>query len=106
MNGCTKVLFRKRRGLIPILDNVLIGYYLDATGARSLLTRTQDKHHAADVAVHVLRAFREDLVDTHERLAEMSASAHRAGYSVGPLRLLEFLLWSEREPRGYYRRPA
>lgn len=101
----TKVLFRKRRRLIPILDNVVIGYYLDATGARNLLDRTQDKRHAADVAVHVLTAFREDLLGCYEQLAEISATATQAGYPVGPLRLLEFLVWSETEPRGYYRGP-
>ncbi|MFI5259079.1 MAG: DUF6308 family protein [Candidatus Limnocylindrales bacterium] len=101
----TKVLFRKRRQLIPMLDNVVIGYYLDATGSRNLLDRTQDKRHAADVAVHVLKAFREDLVGCYAQLADMSAAATRAGHPISPLRLLEFLVWSETEPRAYYRRP-
>jgi len=99
----TKVLFRKRRQLIPMLDSVVIGYYLDATGSRNLLDRTQDKRHAADVAVHVLQAFREDLVGCYEQLAELSDLATRAGCPVSPLRLLEFLVWSETEPHAYYR---
>src|SRR5262249_9592285 len=56
----TKVLHRKRRWLIPMLDNVVLGHYLVARGRRDLLPKTQDKRTAADAAVEALIGFRED----------------------------------------------
>ncbi len=76
----TKVLHRKRRQLIPIPDNVLIEHYLDATGARRLRDRSQDKRRAAEVAVHVLRAFRDDLFGCKDEPAALSAVTADAGY--------------------------
>lgn len=39
----TKVIHRKRRGLVPMLDQVVLDYYLDATGNAKLKASTQDK---------------------------------------------------------------
>ena len=47
--------------------------------------------------------FREDLVACHEPLSALSSMASDEGRPVTPLRILELLIWSEVEPRGYYR---
>ena len=99
----TKILHRKRRSLIPVLDNVVLGYYLDAAGASKQRYKTQDKRYAVDIAVDVLRSFRSDLVASSAQLEALSRLSAEAGNPVGPLRLLEMLIWSEVEPRGYYR---
>ena len=46
----TKVLHRKRRSLIPILDNVVLAHYLTTDGPARLPGRTQDKARAAGAA--------------------------------------------------------
>jgi hypothetical protein len=102
----TKVLFRKRRELIPILDNDVIGYYANALGQRALINRSQDTHHAevvADVGVTVLRAFRRDLVGVYDTVCELSRRSAEQGWPVGPVRVLEILVWAEVEKRRYYR---
>ena len=99
----TKVLFRKRRALIPMLDNVLLGYYLDALGQATRRWRTQDAQSAADVAISVMRAFRSDLIACRDRLSRLVDHAQAIGRPVGQVRVLEVLIWSQVEPRGYYR---
>lgn len=101
----TKVLFRKRRDLIPILDNEVIGHYARALGQPALVARSQDQNVevVADVALTVLRAFREDLFAGRERLCSLSERTARRGVLVGPVRALEILVWTEVERRGYYR---
>lgn len=99
----TKVLFRKRRDLIPMLDNVVIEYYLRTMGALELLAKTQDKRRAPDVGIGVLKAFREDLIACYQQLSDVSHTVAAAGYPTSPLRLLELLVWTEVEPQAYYR---
>jgi hypothetical protein len=99
----TKVLHRKRRRLIPMLDNVVLAHYLKVGGPDKLPWRTQDKARAAQVAVEVLSLFREDLIACYEPLSALSSMAAEAGRPVTPLRILELLIWSEVEPKGYYR---
>ena len=53
----TKVLFRKRRRLIPMLDNVVLGNYFELLGRLELLRRLQDKSRAADGWVACTRRF-------------------------------------------------
>ena len=60
----TKVLHRKRPGLIPMLDNVVLGYYFGALGRPELIGRSQDKARAAAAAMVALAAFRGDLADS------------------------------------------
>lgn len=57
----------------------------------------------ADVALTVLRAFREDLLAGYERLSSLASHATQRSVPVGPVRALEILVWTEVEPRGYYR---
>jgi hypothetical protein len=94
----TKVLHRKRPALIPILDNVVLAHYLGR-----LPPATQDKSRAARVAVDVLAKFRGDLVAVRSEVDLVVTSLAAAGFLLSPVRVLEILLWTEVEERGYYR---
>ena len=94
----TKVLHRKRPALIPILDNVVLAHYLGR-----LPPATQDKSRAATVAVDVLGKFRDDLVAVRSEVDLVVTSLAAAGFLLSPARVLEILLWTEVEERGYYR---
>lgn len=98
-----KVLHRKRRRLIPMLDTVVIGYFLDAFGRRDLRGATQDKHRAAGVAGVVLRWFRDDLEVVAEQVEALAATLGREGFPLTSVRILEALVWMSVEPIGYYR---
>ena len=95
----TKVLHRKRRSLIPMLDSVVVRYYLP----EGPFAPFEDSRRAADAAVPVLTAFRKDLETGLEPLVDLCHALHQVGFVVTPLRVLELLVWTEVEPRGYYR---
>jgi hypothetical protein len=50
------------------------------------------------------RAFREELLAVHDKLCRLSERTARRGVPVGPARALEILVWTEVEPRAYYRK--
>jgi len=99
----TKVLHRKRPALVPMLDQVVLDYYLNATGNSSLRTSTQDKRRAASTAQVVLEELRKDLIEQRGDLAVLRDEASNVGFLLEPVRILDILLWTEVEPRGYYR---
>jgi hypothetical protein len=94
----TKVLHRKRPNLIPILDNVVLAHYLGR-----LPPATQDKTRAAGVAVEVLGRFRDELTVVRSEVDAIAFNLAAAGFVLSPVRVLEVLLWTEVEERGYYR---
>ncbi len=98
----TKVLHRKRRALIPMLDNVVLAHYL-GTSPDHLPAATQDKRRAAGIAVEVLQSVRDDLRIGQSELDSLRQSLAVNGYTLTTIRILEFLIWSEVEPYGYYR---
>ena len=95
----TKVLHRKRPRLIPILDNVVLAYYLGVSPAKV----PQSKAHAGKVAVTVLDQFGADLHLANTALEEVRRAVEVEGYFLTPVRALEILLWIHIEPIGYYR---
>jgi len=99
----TKVLHRKRRGFIPMLDNVVMGHYIDSALRPDLREKSQSKQTAAFVAVEVLKAFREDLRQGHPQIEAIRAQLLKAGFEPTPVRILEILMWTETEMNGYYR---
>ena len=98
----TKVLHRKRLHLIPILDNVVLAHYLGTT-PQKLPAATQDKRRAAGAAVRVLDQFRADLRGAHPAIETIRQGLLRDGYDLSAVRILELLLWTQVEERGYYR---
>jgi hypothetical protein len=99
----TKVLHRKRRSLIPMLDQVVLDYYLDALGRPDLRSSTQDKQRAAPTAMLVVDALREDLRAAASDLDDLRRILANEGFALTSLRILDILLWSQVEPQGYYR---
>ena len=102
----TKVLHRKRPALVPMLDQVVLDYYLDSSGNAHLRSSTQDKRRAGTTARVVLAHLRHDLVVASDQLDLLCDALARVGYLLEPLRALDILLWTEIEPRGYYRRTS
>ena len=95
----TKVLHRKRRGLIPMLDNVILDYYLDAHNRPDLKRIKSQKPHAADVAMQVLNGFREDLRGRLDEILHLKQILMDDGFALTHVRILEVLVWTEVEPR-------
>ncbi len=98
----TKVLHRKRPLLVPMLDNVVMGHYL-ANGPKSLIAGGQIKPRAADTAMFCLGRVRDDLLGAMAELVHLRALAAQQGFALSLVRVLDILLWTEVEPRGYYR---
>lgn len=99
----TKVLHRKRRSLVPMLDNVVLNYYLNTDAHRALLPGTQDKARAAKVVMTALDLFLADLVSAKRAIDGLCASLEEHGFPLTSVRVLELLVWMEVEPAGYYR---
>jgi hypothetical protein len=99
----TKVLHRKRRNFIVMIDSVLINHYATALKRPDWAEKSQIKGSAAEVAVEVMKAFREDLRHAFTRLIALRTSLANAGFALTPLRILEILIWTETEPNAYYR---
>jgi hypothetical protein len=99
----TKVLHRKRRSLIPMLDSVVLRHYLNAPEYKALLPGTESKAKAADVAMEALRLFRGDLLEARSEIEALKEQLARAGFRLTPVRILELLVWTQTEPAGNYR---
>lgn len=93
---------RKRRSLVPMLDNVVVAYYL-GTSPQRLPAKTQDKARAADAVMDVVRLFRNDLRWVHSRIDTLQQDIEDNGFPLSKVRILEILLWTQVEERGYYR---
>jgi len=110
----TKVLHRKRRELIPMLDSEIMKYYEGrfklALGQSGYLSKMIKLAHSApelpaDIrrAAEVMSAFRDDLVGVHAHLAAIQQEIASQGYTLSRVRILELLIWMEVEPWGVYR---
>lgn len=102
----TKVLHRKRRRLIPMLDNIVLQHYFSRPELQPLLAASQNKAKAADAAMQALDLFRDDLVAVQEQIASLRQTLNEKGFELSPVRILEILLWTQIEPRGGYRAGA
>jgi hypothetical protein len=99
----TKVLHRKRRSLIPMLDTVLIRHYLSAPEYKALLPGTESKDKAANVAMEALRLFQDDLLQAHSEIEDLQQQLAVAGFPLTAVRVLEILVWTQTELAGGYR---
>lgn len=100
----TKVLHRKRRNFIPMLDSVVLLFYLDALGKRSPMEgRLIDKGRAIEPTMLAWRAFRDDLRSASKEIDGLVGRAAERRFEMSRVRVLEVLIWMEAEDRGYYR---
>ncbi|MFB3879969.1 MAG: DUF6308 family protein [Armatimonadota bacterium] len=95
----TKILYKKRPELIPILDSVIVDT-LHPFLPPPFLERRQADHI---YMVEKLKLFRELLLQHHERIRELRDRCAGERYPVTMVRTLEILLWTQWEKRGYYR---
>lgn len=93
----TKVLHRKRRGFIPMLDSVVVDAYLDALGRPG--TRLTEQ----EVGIFVMKAIRRDLEEALQDVNKVGLALAEAGTPMTHLRILEVGVWIANERRGYYR---
>lgn len=99
----TKILHRKRRQAIPILDSVVVGHYCDKKVAATLAETYVTEVNRRAALVTALKAVQTDLQGSAAELAQLKADVTTAGWSIGTLRIHDILAWTEVEPRGYYR---
>jgi len=100
----TKVLHRKRRNFIPMLDNDVLKHYLTASGHPTWLdNQAQNGRTAAGAAVKAAEMFRKDLRAKRPEIETLCVSMAEAGFPLTPVRLLEILVWTQTEKNGYYR---
>lgn len=89
----TKILHKKRPRLIPILDSVMDAHYAVAP---------EKGRTWGGYTVALMRLFRRDLLAVKTEVGQMARALAAKGISLTPCRILEFLLWAAKEPRGYY----
>jgi hypothetical protein len=99
----TKILHRKRRHLVPILDSVVVGYYCEDRMARTLAESYAPLAARRSALTSVLATIRADLRAVTGELAQLRDEVAGAGWPVGTLRIHDILVWTELEARGYYR---
>ena len=102
----TKILHRKRPHLIPMLDSVLVKHYLQLPQERELPLRLYDKGGMGEVAADLLEATRVDVTEARVELDALRDELASEGFRVTRVRILDALLWTEYEARGYYRDPG
>lgn len=101
----TKVLHRKRPALIPIMDSVVAGHYVhDDPTEKALLQRSwESRSAAADVGRLTIGRLRSDVVGEFAALDELRDALKAEGYALSHVRVMDILVWTERELTGSYR---
>lgn len=92
----TKVLHKKRPKLIPILDSVLQNYYCSVTD--SILPDEE-----WEKGVWVMQRFRDDLLACECEINQLCNTLEEQARPLTPVRVLEALIWMEKEAKGHYR---
>lgn len=89
----TKILHKKRPGLIPMLDTLLQGHYHGRLGKARAKT-------LGGYGVNLMKLFREDLMAVLPEVAALCEVAATQGKPVTPVRMLDHMVWSQLvEPR-------
>jgi DNA-binding protein YbaB len=99
----TKVLHRKRPHLIPVLDSVMVGHYGSERDVGILAGGTNDKKAKLQSLTSVLQSIQDDVSKTDAELQKLGDGLTEAGWPVSTLRIHDILVWTEKEPHGYYR---
>lgn len=105
VSRATKVLHRKRRAIIPMLDSVVIDHYVAAIRMPWLKGKAGESNRkvSLEVGMTVLPVFREDLRSAVEDVTALRTELFRQGFELSHVRTLEILIWTETERSGYYR---
>lgn len=101
----TKVLHRKRPALIPILDSVVAGHYVhDDPIEKALLQLSwENRNAAADISRLTIGRLRDDVIQGFDLLDELRGALDGEGFALSHVRIMDILVWTERELAGSYR---
>jgi len=99
----TKVLHRKRRRLVPMLDAVLLRHYLAPTQLRLVAASIEKGPRTLEAFEEAVRKFREDLFSAAGMLEDIRNALMAEGFDLSRVRILEVATWMSKEERGYYR---
>ena len=107
--SATNVWHKKRPRLIPVLDAIIQQYYRQASDAGHLSSAPiSDFSYEAGLGVWLTGCFRQDLLSCEPEIIRLCSMLRTLGAELTPVRVLEALIWAEREQgnsgRGYYRR--
>lgn len=94
----SKILHKKRPSLIPIMDYVIRRYYEQTYPSYAWSPK------CGPLSGQLMRHFRQDLVAVQSQLQALASHLRAAGNPLTLVRLLEMLIWIEKEPKGHYRR--
>ncbi|MBM4447294.1 MAG: hypothetical protein FJ023_08120 [Chloroflexi bacterium] len=87
----TKILHKKRPNMIPILDSVVVGKYLqpllEKQGVASIREETLR-------AVYCIKELKKDADTNKEALTELQNYCKKRWYDISVIRVLDILLWS------------
>ena len=101
----TKVLHRKRPALIPIMDSVVAGHFVheDPTEQALLKRSFENRNAAADIGRLTIERLREDVVHGFAPLDELREALDGEGFALSHVRIMDILVWTERELTASYR---
>jgi hypothetical protein len=97
----TKILHRKRRNFIPMLDSYAMKHYLSPVERTVLDTWPREKTGDIQLALEATRGFRDDLRQSLPVIQALQESLRSASFELTPVRILEILVWTEKT--GTYR---
>lgn len=95
----TKVLHKKRPGLIPIYDRHMWTFYQSRVPRQRGWSEWDGRWW-----VGTLQVFREHLLANRGVIWELCQMLEESGWTISPVRTLEVLIWMAYEPTGEYRR--
>ncbi len=99
----SKILHRKRRNAIPMLDSVMVEHCCSTSDARCLAASDVSDTTRKAASTSVIGVVRNDLQSTRTTLEELQAGVAEMGWSLTTLRIHDILVWTELEKSGYYR---
>jgi hypothetical protein len=101
----SKVLHRKRRALIPVVDSVMAEHCCSKQLASVLAASDVPTPKLKDALRGFLDVVQTDVYQTQTDLLALQAAIATAGWPLTTLRIHDLLVWTEKEPTGYYRNP-
>jgi hypothetical protein len=95
LSSATKILHKKRPGLIPVLDTVVEAQYFPKW------CQPVPGRGWGDYAVGLIRVFHLDMLSVALELRELEYELEAAGTPLTPCRILNVLMWIARVGSGY-----
>lgn len=95
LSAATKILHKKRPGLIPILDTVLEAHYFPKW------VQPVPGHGWGDYTVSLIKAVHLDMLSAAVELRDIEYELEEAGTPLTPCRILNVIMWIARVGSGF-----